>query len=41
MAFIDYNYNKTHGEKIGWLGLFESTENSDIAQMFLKLVLSI
>ena len=36
MAFIDYNYNKTHGEKIGWLGLFESTENSDIAEMLLE-----
>jgi hypothetical protein len=36
MAFIDYNYNNTHGEKIGWLGLFESTENSDIAEMLLE-----
>ncbi|MCX6347548.1 MAG: hypothetical protein NTZ89_06425 [Actinobacteria bacterium] len=36
MTFIDYNYNKTHGEKIGWLGLFESTENSDIAEMLLE-----
>ncbi|MHB1375805.1 MAG: GNAT family N-acetyltransferase [Candidatus Humimicrobiaceae bacterium] len=36
MAFIDYNYNKTHGEKIGWLGLFESIENSDIAEMLLE-----
>ncbi|MHB1443174.1 MAG: GNAT family N-acetyltransferase [Candidatus Humimicrobiaceae bacterium] len=36
MAYIDYNYNKTHGEKIGWLGLFESIESSDIAEMLLE-----
>ena len=36
MSFIDYNYNETHGEKIGWLGLFEVIENSDIAQKILE-----
>ena len=36
MSFIDYNYNETHDEKIGWLGLFESIENSDIAQKILE-----
>ena len=36
MSFIDYNYNETHGEKIGWLGLFEAIENSDIAQKILE-----
>ncbi|MEI7615270.1 MAG: GNAT family N-acetyltransferase [Actinomycetota bacterium] len=35
IAYIDYNYSKTHGEKIGWLGLFETTENSNIAEMLL------
>src|SRR5680860_106329 len=35
MAYIDYNYNETHGEKIGWLGLFEAIENSDAAEMLL------
>src|SRR5680860_564828 len=37
MAYIDYNYNETHGEKIGWLGLFEAIENPDIAEMLLDV----
>jgi len=31
MSFIDYNYNKRHNFKSGWLGLFESIENKDLA----------
>ncbi|MHB1346893.1 MAG: hypothetical protein ACYCXK_05305 [Candidatus Humimicrobiaceae bacterium] len=36
MAFIDYNYNKTHQEKIGWLGLFESAERTEISEMLIE-----
>lgn len=35
MAFIDFNYSRTHNEKIGWLGLFESIENFDVAELLL------
>ncbi|MCL5069797.1 MAG: hypothetical protein M1308_02710, partial [Actinobacteria bacterium] len=36
MAFIDFNYNKTHDEKVGWLGLFESVEDYDVAQSLFE-----
>ena len=36
MAYIDSNYNKTHGEKIGWIGLFESIEREDVSEMLIE-----
>ncbi len=34
-SFIDYNYNKAHGTKTGWIGLFESAQDKDTAfQLF-------
>ncbi|MBM3705218.1 MAG: hypothetical protein FJW66_01700 [Actinobacteria bacterium] len=31
MAFIDYNYNIQHNTETGWFGLFESTDNKEVA----------
>ncbi|MDD5659876.1 MAG: hypothetical protein PHR39_07710 [Actinomycetota bacterium] len=36
MAFIDFNYNKTHKQKVGWLGLFESVEDPYVAEALLE-----
>ncbi|MDD3521117.1 MAG: hypothetical protein PHU65_07800 [Actinomycetota bacterium] len=36
MAFIDYNYSKTHKVKTGWIGHFECIEDEAVAKQILQ-----
>ena len=35
MSFVDYNYNEKYNDRFGWIGLFESVENRDAAEMLI------